>query len=100
VKIKTPQHLRNQYSGIQQLNVGQTVNLAPISLVTGDVNNDNRLDILDYNALYGCYTSDLFPTPRNCTPENTVKADIDDEGHVNLFDLNLFVRELSVQSGL
>ena len=100
IKIKTEQHLKNQYSGILTLSLGDTIDLPPISLVTGDVNNDNRLDILDYNTLYGCYTSDLFPTPRNCAVGNSVKADIDDEGHVNLFDLNLFIRELSVQSGL
>lgn len=100
IKLKTEQHLRNQFSGIQSIVAGETKNLPGITLVSGDTNNDNKLDILDYNTLYGCYTSDLMPTPRNCTPEKKVKADLDDEGNVNLFDLNLFIRELSVQSGL
>ncbi len=99
VKIKTEQHLKNQFAGIQKISAGRTIDLAPVSLVTGDVNNDNKLDILDYNILYGCYTSDLMPTPRNCPGTNSTKADLDDEGKVNLFDLNLFIRELSVQSG-
>lgn len=99
IKVKTEQHLRNQYPGIMTLALGDSKDLPPISLVTGDVNNDNKLDILDYNTLYGCYTSDLFPTPRNCTGKNTILSDLDDEGHVNLFDLNLFIRELSVQTG-
>jgi len=99
VKIKTEQHLKNQFAGIQKISAGRTIDLPSISLVTGDTNNDNRLDILDYNILYGCYTSDLMPTPRSCAGDNSTKADLDDEGKVNLFDLNLFIRELSVQSG-
>ncbi len=100
VKVKTEQHLKLQIPGIQNVASGGALDLQTVALVSGDVNNDNRLDILDYNILYGCYTSDIFPTPRNCTPENTVKADLNDEGKVNLFDLNLFIRELSVQTGL
>ncbi len=100
VKIKTEQHLKIQFPGIQNATSGGILNLQTVTLVTGDVNNDNRLDILDYNTLYGCYTSDLMPTPRNCNVANALKADLNDEGKVNLFDLNLFIRELSVQSGL
>ena len=99
VKIKTQQHLKLQVPGIQNVASGGALDLQTITLVSGDVNNDNKLDILDYNILYGCYTSDLMPTPKNCDSSNAAKADLTDEGKVNLFDLNLFIRELSVQSG-
>ncbi len=100
VKVKTEQHLRYLVPGIQNISSSDLINIPNITLVTGDTNNDNRLDILDYNILYGCYTSDLMPTPRSCPGTNSTKADLDDEGKVNLFDLNLFIRELSVQSGI
>ncbi len=99
VKVKTEQHLKLQIPGIQNVASGGALDLQTVALVSGDVNNDNRLDILDYNILYGCYTSDLMPTPKNCNETNAVKTDLNDEGKVNLFDLNLFIRELSVQSG-
>ena len=67
-------------------------------LITGDVNNDNLLSILDYNQILDCF-SELTPA-RNCA-ETTKKqmTDVTDDGSVNQFDYNLFLRELSVQSG-
>ena len=69
-----------------------------VSLVTGDINNDNALTILDYNVLIDCY-SDLLPA-RNCSDQNKkASADLSDDGAVNASDYNLFLRELSVVSG-
>ncbi len=62
------------------------------------MNNDNKIDALDYNMLTDCY-SDSAPAS-NCT--DTLKklaADITDDGNVNLFDYNLFLRELTNRRG-
>lgn len=65
IKVKAPRYLRKQVSGIQNIIPGQTNNITPVALVAGDINNDNRLDILDYNLLLDCY-SDLLPAA-NCS---------------------------------
>ena len=79
---------------------GATLIIPSISLVAGDVNNDNHLDILDYNILISCFGSKQ--TTSSCTSipsTQTSGADIDDTGIVDGVDYNLFLRELSVQSG-
>ncbi len=98
VSVKTDQTLRRTVPGIISITAGQPVTLPTISLVTGDVNNDNLLSIIDYNMLLDCF-SDIAPA-KNCT-DATKKAatDISDDGSVNQFDYNLLLRELSVQGG-
>ncbi len=68
-----------------------------VTMVAGDVNGDNSLNILDYNLLVGCY-SDLLPAI-SCTQATKVKTDLNDNGDVNQFDYNLFLREITVQTG-
>jgi hypothetical protein len=79
-------------------------------LVTGDTNNDNVLNILDYNALLDCGYGELNPLPIN-DPNSTYNSkecqvhtptedvDLNDDGIINSTDYNLFLRELSVQNG-
>ena len=76
------------------------VTVASLSLVTADINGDNQLDILDYNALIGCFGSKQ--TSSTCTAAPTGQsqgADITDDGVVDGTDYNLFLRELSIQRG-
>jgi hypothetical protein len=97
VKVKTDQYLRALVPGIQTLTAGQTNQLPQFSMVVGDINDDNQINILDYNILMGCY-SDLLP-PVSCAAGNDVLSDLDSDGHVNQFDYNLFLRELSNSTG-
>jgi hypothetical protein len=97
IRLKEDTHLRRIVPGIHQL-TPLTNNILPIvTLVAGDVNNDNTLNIMDYNLIIGCY-SDLLPAV-SCTPENKILTDLNDNGQVNQFDYNLFLREITVQSG-
>jgi hypothetical protein len=97
VKIKTDQFLRGLVSGIQTITTGQTTSLPDLVLVSGDVNGDNQVNIVDYNLLIGCY-SDLLPAI-DCTPANNTLTDLNDDGNVNQFDYNLFLRELTNVGG-
>lgn len=98
VKVVSPQYLRRTVPGIISISQGQYVILPQVALITGNANNDGLLNLLDYNILLDCY-SDLSPA-RNCadTTKRTM-ADLTDDGAVNIYDLNLFLRELSVQTG-
>lgn len=93
VKVKADQYLRAIVPGIQTITSGQTTTLPIVTLVTGDINGDNTINIIDYNMLIGCY-SDLLP-PTNCPAGQEVVSDLTDDGHVNQFDYNLFLRELT-----
>ena len=97
VKVSVPQYLTRKYSGIILLTAGSTNSIPSLSLVAGDIKPDNALNILDYNTLLDCF-SDLAPA-KNCDAVKKRQSDITDDGKVNQFDYNLFLRELSVQQG-
>lgn len=97
IKIKSTYYLKRRISGIQTITAGESNLMPPVTLVTGDTNNDNALNILDYNMIAGCY-SDFAPAT-SCTPAQKEATDITDDGNVNQFDYNLFLRDLSVQNG-
>lgn len=97
VKIKTDYHLRKQVDGVQTITAGADNTITPVALVAGDIDNNNVINILDYNILIGCY-SDLEAAV-SCTPAQQIASDLDDDGSVNQDDYNLFLRELSTQPG-
>ncbi|MBI4039326.1 hypothetical protein HY388_00680, partial [Candidatus Daviesbacteria bacterium] len=97
IKIKTPFYLRRRLSGFISLVSGQTNQMTPTSLIAGDVNGDNALNVDDYNLIMECY-SDLAPA-KNCDANKKLATDLSDDGKVNYDDYNLFLRELSVQQG-
>jgi hypothetical protein len=97
IRVKADQLLRTVVPGIQNLISGNTFDAPLTAMVTGDINNDNQLNILDYNILMGCY-SDLSPAS-NCPAGDELRADITDDGDVNQFDYNLFLRELINRGG-
>lgn len=96
IKVKTDQYLRAIIPGIQTITTGQNNFMPETRLITGDINNDNVINIVDYNVLLGCY-SDLSPAT-NC-PGDKDNADLTDDGAVNAFDYNLFLRELTNRIG-
>ncbi len=67
---------------------GGVAQIPNTNLVNGDTNSDNRLAIDDYNLILSCA---FKPMTTACTP-----ADLDDNGVVDQFDYNLFIREFSV----
>lgn len=97
VRIKDDTHLRRLIPGIQRLTPQTTNTMPAVALVAGDINNDNTINILDYNVLVGCY-SDLLPAV-DCDDTRKLQSDINDNGDVNQFDYNFFLREITVQAG-
>ncbi len=97
VKVKSDQFLKVLIPGIQTITRGQTNQLPQVTLIAGDINGDNKTDILDYSILMGCY-SDILPAA-SCTQLNKSLADLTDDGNVNQFDYNLFLRELINRGG-
>ncbi len=98
IKVKTNQFLKALTPGIQNIIAGGVNQMPQTTLINGEINGDNTINILDYNILIGCY-SDLTPAV-SCTAANNLLADLDDDGHVNQFDYNLFLRELTNRQGV
>jgi hypothetical protein len=97
IRAQSPQYLIRRPGEFVQLTNGQTRTIAQATLVAGDLDGDNKLTPLDYNLIYGCYSVD---TPaRSCDANKKKLADLTDDGKVNQFDINLFIREYSVAKG-
>lgn len=98
VTIKMEGYLSKQFPGIPTI-VGKRNNtLTPeVFLITGDINNDNQLDIQDYNIILSCFGSKQNTASCIAPPTLPSSADIDDNGTVDGSDYTLFIRELSVQ---
>ena len=110
IKIRTDRYLRKRVSGIQQIKVDETTQVPSIQMITGDTNNDNVLNVIDYNALLDCGYGQLNPLPiadvnavyntDTCKVHiPQVDVDVNDDGVIGSTDYNLFLRELSVQNG-
>lgn len=110
VKVQTDRYLRKLVPGIQQIVADQVTTVPTVRLIAGDTNNDNVLNVLDYNALLDCGYGELNPLPMNdsnstfhsqaCQVHAPAEdADLNDDGIINSTDYNLFLRELSVQNG-
>jgi hypothetical protein len=97
IKVKSNSYLRKAAPGFFTIASGTDQTITPLTLVTGDINDDNALNILDYNILLGCY-SDLGPASF-CDTTRKLASDLTDDGNVNQYDYNLFLREITVQSG-
>lgn len=95
IKVKSPSYLRRCIAG-KSIASGQAVEVAA-NLVSGDIQNDNRLTVLDYNILAGCY-SDRSPA-KSCDADKKNASDLTDDGNVNGFDVILFQRDFFVQQG-
>ena len=110
VKIQTKGYLRRLVPGIQQIVSGQATDVPAVQMIAGDTNNDNVLNVLDYNALLDCGYGQLTPLPMTdpnskfhssaCQVHSPAdNIDVNDDGIINSTDYNLFLRELSVQNG-
>lgn len=95
IRIKTQGFLTGKVPGIVSVSKGRVISLPSVPLVNGDVNGDDQIDISDYNSLASCFGSKQQSSA--CT--NPSSADLNDDGRVDGIDINVFIRELSVQRG-
>ncbi len=95
--VSSPGYLSNRFSQTLSITTQQVNTLPDIQLVTGDIDESNKLNILDYDLLVGCYSD--FAPPIACNQQNKTGTDINDDSKIDQNDLNLLLREFSVQYG-
>lgn len=95
--VKVSQYLPFEVPAYLHVPNGGTFTIPNIALVAGDINNDGVLDILDYTAILNCYSD--FSPPASCTTSAKNLSDLTDDGLVDQLDYNLFIRELTAESG-
>jgi hypothetical protein len=100
VKVKSAGYLRRLTSSSQAITSGQINDTPQVRLVTGNVNQDNYINIADYNIFLSCsmFSSDNS-TACNTQSDYRALSDLDDNGPINNYDYNLFMRELTVGQG-
>jgi Mg-chelatase subunit ChlD len=97
VRVTADHYLSKRLPNFWLITHGADNTFPDTSLTAGDTNNDNKLNIIDYNAIRDCYSD--VTTAIHCDPTKKLQTDINDDGGVNQVDYNLFLRELSVQNG-
>jgi hypothetical protein len=97
-RVNTPMFLWNKIAFTQLIKPGETYDLPLTDMIAADVDNDNQLSILDYSLIALCYTYPTQSSP-TCDKAKSDAVDTDDNGVINEFDVNLFVRELSERIG-
>ncbi|MCL4354550.1 hypothetical protein M1349_03745 [Patescibacteria group bacterium] len=90
VKLNLDNTLVKRVPGIQTVGSG-TVNLPTVTLIPGDLDGDNVLDLHDYNDFISCFGS------KQCTEKKL--ADFNDDGVIDEIDLNILKIGLAVRNG-
>lgn len=90
IKVRMDNTLWKAVPGIIQLTNG-TITLPEITLVTGDVSQDNQMNVDDYNALTSCFGK------TSCT--NRVKTDLNDDDIIDDLDLSIMIAAFLKRNG-
>lgn len=108
VKVKVDGRLKKQISGIQRLEAGKINSMDPVNLIAGDIDNDNKIGILDYGILISCSIFAKTEQAKALCSENKnfkLLSDLNDDGEnantprVDQLDYGYFIQEYSVQAG-
>jgi hypothetical protein len=92
VKVKTDNSNWKLIPGVQTLTQGSTTTLPQVALVTGDINNNNGLDVGDYSSMISCIKG-------SCDGNTKALADLNDDGLVDEIDLNILYSGFANRNG-
>lgn len=97
VKLKVGNTLRRLVENLTNITAGQANTLREVELFSGDIIADNELNALDYSNLIGCLDRNRGTPRYSC--QNSGLADFNDDGSVDLADLNILVFNFSHRKG-
>lgn len=92
--IKLANSLSKRIPGIISLTQGSIHNAVPVVMISGDLFDDNELDIADYTNLIACDRGEVA-----CTPEIMSASDLNDDGKIDDADQNIILRGFGNRKG-
>ena len=90
VKVRVSNTLWKAINGIT-LTTGRTTAVPLTKLVSGDINEDNQLNLFDYNIMLSCYGT------KQCSQKS--QADLNSDGKVDELDLNIMYSAFATRLG-
>lgn len=94
VKVKTHNSLWRQIPGFVQLQDSTSSTQHELTLVTGDLNQDNKMGVEDYNLFISCYQN-----LTNCAGDLKISSDFNDDEVIDNKDLNVLLRAFANREG-
>lgn len=95
IRVKFENSLVKLIPGIFQITNGkQTYYNSAATLVTGDLNNDNTLGVIDWTLMIACIKDEAA-----CTPDVRNIADLNDNGDVDEYDVQILQRGFAIRNG-
>ncbi len=88
--IDGPVHLTRKFTN-KTLTEGSNLVDLTTPLLTGDIQDNNTIDLSDYNRIvenFGCVAGEAAPAGKNCTP---IDSDLDLDLDVDIFDYGFLV---------
>jgi hypothetical protein len=98
VKVKTDRYLKKQIPGVVSITTATTNQIAQATLFVGDVDNDNKVDLTDWNIIArNCFGAKKDSS--DCSAASKVNADLNDDSKVDGVDMDLLLEMLKVKQG-
>lgn len=94
IKVKLDGTLYKVIPGVFTLSDTQSVNTPSVKLVNGDFNQDQVLDLLDYNIMLAC----VQKKPA-CSQAMQTLSDLNSDGKITEADYSIFVRQFEIREG-
>lgn len=88
VKFRDRVRTLRKAAGNATIRQGTTTAVPRVTLIPADANDDNAVNVLDYNMIIECY-GDKYAS---CSEDWRRGADLNDDGQVDQFDYNLWSR--------
>ncbi len=101
-------YIKTNNSLIKRLNptitggTGGSITIPQVELVTGDFDQTNKLDIVDYNKLLTCYGKNQQGNILNIFGTSAFACglqDLNDDGKIDEKDVNIFLRGFAIREG-
>lgn len=94
IKVRLDGTLYKVIPGVFNLSDKQSVNTPTVKLVTGDFNQDQVLDLLDYNIMLAC----VQKKPA-CSQAMQILSDLNSDGKITEADYSIFIRQFDIREG-
>ncbi len=94
IKARLNNTLYKVIPGIYALQDASSVNTTTVALNSGDVNQDNKIDLYDYNSMIGC-----IQQKPSCTQILKALTDLNSNRVTNAADYNIFITQLRFREG-